>query len=158
MVNPLYLNGQKVFPTVTYESDKYVFSDTKILANKISNINKEVSTLHKSYDFQLPNGQVTKVKNESYGWAINEKKLVAAVENAFVNNTQELNGKNYIYGEGFSTYGTGYGLSNNGIGNNYIVVSLTDQKLWIYKNGKCVVTLDTRLLLVQLKLKLLIRI
>lgn len=133
----------EIFPTVTYENDKYVFSDTKILANKISSINKEVSTLHKSYDFQLPNGQVTKVKNESYGWAINEKKLVAAVENALVNNTQELNGKNYIYGEGFSTYGTGYGLSNNGIGNSYIVVSLTDQKLWIYKNGKCVVTLNT---------------
>lgn len=97
----------EIFPTVTYENDKYVFSDTKILANKISSINKEVSTLHKSYDFQLPNG------------------------------------KNYIYGEGFSTYGTGYGLSNNGIGNSYIVVSLTDQKLWIYKNGKCVVTLNT---------------
>lgn len=133
----------EVFSNVSYENDKYVFSDTKILEDKINNINKKVATLHKSYDFQLPNGQTTKVKNESYGWAINEKKLVAAVENALADNVKELNGKNYIYGEGFSTYGTGYGLSNNGIGNNYIVVSLTDQKMWIYKNGKCVLTLDT---------------
>lgn len=135
--------GAEVFSNVSYENDKYVFSDTEILEDKINNINKEVATLHKSYDFQLPNGQTTKVKNESYGWAINKKKLVAAVENALADNVKELNGKNYIYGEGFSTYGTGYGLSNNGIGNNYIVVSLTDQKMWIYKNGKCVLTLDT---------------
>ncbi len=91
----------------------------------------------------MPNGQVTKVKMKVMVGLLMRKKLVAAVENALVNNTQELNGKNYIYGEGFSTYGTGYGLSNNGIGNSYIVVSLTDQKLWIYKNGKCVVTLNT---------------
>lgn len=59
----------EVFSNVSYENDKYVFSDTKILEDKINNINKEVATLHKSYDFQLPNGQTTKVKNESYGWA-----------------------------------------------------------------------------------------
>lgn len=133
----------EVFPNVSYRNNKYVFLDTKILEDKINNINKEVSTLHKSYDFKLPNGQVTKVKNESYGWAINEKKLLAGVEDALANNVQTLNGKNYIYGEGFSTYGTGYGLSNNGIGNNYVVVSLTDQKMWVYKNSKCVLTLDT---------------
>ena len=133
----------EVFPNVSYRNNKYVFLDTKILEDKINSINKEVSTLHKSYDFKLPNGQVTKVKNESYGWAINEKKLLAGVENALANDIQTLNGKNYIYGEGFSTYGTGYGLSNNGIGNNYVVVSLTDQKMWVYKNGKCVLTLDT---------------
>ena len=133
----------EVFSNVSYENDKYVFSDTKVLEDKINNLNKDVATLHNYYDFQLPNGQTTKVKNESYGWAINEKKLVAAVENALADNVKELNGKKYIYGEGFSTYGTGYGLSNNGIGNNYIVVSLTDQKMWIYKNGKCVLTLDT---------------
>ena len=75
--------------------------------------------------------------------SINEKKLLAGIENALANDVQTLNGKNYIYGEGFSTYGTGYGLSNNGIGNNYVVVSLTDQKMWVYKNGKCVLTLDT---------------
>lgn len=83
----------EVFSNVSYENDKYVFSDTKVLEDKINNINKEVATLHKSYDFQLPNGQTTKVKNESYGWAINEKKLVAAVENALADNVKELNGK-----------------------------------------------------------------
>ena len=88
----------EVFSNVSYENDKYVFSDTKVLEDKINNINKEVATLHKSYDFQLPNGQTTKVKNESYGWAINEKKLVAAVENALADNVKELNGKKYIYG------------------------------------------------------------
>ncbi len=42
----------------------------------------------------------------------------------------------------FRTYGTGYGLSNNGIGNSYIVVSLTDQSCGYISKCKCV-TLNT---------------
>ena len=35
----------------------------------------------------------SKVKKESDGWGINEKKLLAGVEDALANNVQNLNGK-----------------------------------------------------------------
>lgn len=132
----------KLLPKVSYYEGQYHFEDTKPLQEKIETINKQVTTFHKSYPFKLPDGKTITVKNESYGWAINTKYLIPAVEKAFIEGKSEIQGKNYIYGLGFSTYGTGYGMSNHGIGDTYIVVSLKQQKVWFYKKGKRVLVLD----------------
>ncbi|MCG4788367.1 L,D-transpeptidase, partial [Roseburia faecis] len=40
---------------------------------------------------------------------------------------------------GYNTGGIGYGTtSNHGIGNTYAEVSISDQHVWFYKDGKCV--------------------
>ena len=130
------------FKKVTYEDGKYNFGNTKKLEEKIESINKKVTTFHKKYPFKLPTGKTITVKNESYGWAINTKHLIPAIEKALAQGTASINGKDYIYGLGFSTYGTGYGMSNHGLGHTYIVVSINQQKVWFYKNGKKVLVLD----------------
>ncbi|CCI82483.1 L,D-transpeptidase family protein [Lactobacillus hominis] len=132
----------KLLPKVSYYEGQYHFENVEPLKAKIESINKEVTTFHKSYPFKLPDGKTITVKNESYGWAINTKHLIPAVEKAIIDGKSEVQGKNYIYGLGFSTYGTGYGMSNHGIGDTYIVVSLKQQKAWFYKNGKRVLVLD----------------
>lgn len=130
------------FPKVSYYDDQFHFEDTKKLTDKIESINKKVNTFHESYPFKLPSGKTITVKNESYGWAINTKHLIPALEKAITENKQTVNGKDYIYGLGFSTYGTGYGLPNHGIGHTYIVVSIKQQKAWFYRRGKLALVLN----------------
>lgn len=140
------LKADDLIHEVTYKDGKYKFTDVKKLHAKLEKIDQEVKTLKKSYKFTVPvgnkvNGKTITVKNESYGWGIYVKKAVAAVENAFINGQDVVDGSKYIYGEGYSTYAHGYGKSNHGIGKNYVVVSTKNQELWVVRKGKVAVHL-----------------
>ncbi len=140
------LKADDLIHEVTYKGGKYKFTDVKKLHAKMEAIDQEVKTLKKSYKFTVPtgnkvNGKTITVKNESYGWGIYVKKAVAAVEDAFINGQDVVDGSKYIYGEGYSTYAHGYGKSNHGIGKNYVVVSIKNQELWIVRKGKVAVHL-----------------
>ena len=140
------LKADDLIHEVTYKGGKYKFTDVKKLHAKMEAIDQEVKTLKKSYKFTVPtgnkvNGKTVTVKNESYGWGIYVKKAVAAVENAFINGQDVVDGSKYIYGEGYSTYAHGYGKSNHGIGKNYVVVSIKNQELWVVRKGKVAVHL-----------------
>ena len=140
------LKADDLIHEVTYKAGKYKFTDVKKLHAKMEAIDQEVKTLKKSYKFTVPtgnkvNGKTITVKNESYGWGIYVKKAVAAVENAFINGQDVVDGSKYIYGEGYSTYAHGYGKSNHGIGKNYVVVSIKNQELWVVRKGKVAVHL-----------------
>lgn len=140
------LKADDLIHEVTYKGGKYKFTDVKKLHAKMEAIDQEVRTLKKSYKFTVPtgnkvNGKTITVKNESYGWGIYVKKAVAAVENAFINGQDVVDGSKYIYGEGYSTYAHGYGKSNHGIGKNYVVVSIKNQELWVVRKGKVAVHL-----------------
>ena len=140
------LKADDLIHEVTYKGGKYKFTDVKKLHAKMEAIDQEVKTLKKSYKFTVPtgnkvNGKTITVKNESYGWGIYIKKAVAAVENAFINGQDVVDGSKYIYGEGYSTYAHGYGKSNHGIGKNYVVVSIKNQELWVVRKGKVAVHL-----------------
>lgn len=140
------LKADDLIHEVTYKGGKYKFTDVKKLHAKMEAIDQEVKTLKKRYKFTVPtgnkvNGKTITVKNESYGWGIYVKKAVAAVENAFINGQDVVDGSKYIYGEGYSTYAHGYGKSNHGIGKNYVVVSIKNQELWVVRKGKVAVHL-----------------
>ena len=140
------LKADDLIHEVTYKGGKYKFTDVKKLHAKMEAIDQEVKTLKKSYKFTVPtgnkvNGKTITVKNESYGWGVYVKKAVAAVENAFINGQDVVDGSKYIYGEGYSTYAHGYGKSNHGIGKNYVVVSIKNQELWVVRKGKVAVHL-----------------
>lgn len=140
------LEAAKLIDQAEFRQGKYIFLNTESLTAQLNKIDKEVSTIHQSYKFAVPvkrklAAQKITIKNESYGWGVYVKKAQTAVEQAFLNGTTELDGQNYIYGLGYSTYGLGYGKTNHGIGNNYIVISLKKQELWIIRNGKLAVYL-----------------
>ena len=141
------LQARDLLNEVTFKQGKFNFINSENLTAKLNQIDQEVTTLHKSYKFPVPvkkklNGKEITVKNESYGWGVNVKKAQAAIEQAFLTGKTKLDGKDYIYGLGYSTYGLGYGQNNHGIGDDYIVVSLKKQALWIVKKGKLVVYLN----------------
>lgn len=132
----------KLFPNISYYNGSVHFPDDSGAKQALTDINAQVTTLKKSYPFTTPTGTKITVKNESYGWAINQTKTIKAFENAILDDKTTVDGADMIYGEGYTTGGTGYTTINHGLGKNYIVVSLKDQKLWIYRNNKIVDTVN----------------
>lgn len=140
------LLANKLLNKVVFKEQKYVFINSENLTAALNKIDQENTTIHQSYRFKVPsknklNKKEITIKNQSYGWGVNVKKAQHAVEQAFLSDKTTLDGQDYLYGLGYSTYGLGYGLNNHGIGNDYIVISLKKQELWIIRKGKLAVHL-----------------
>ena len=135
------LKAKELLNNVTYQNGKYQFGNTSKLTDKLNEIDKEVSTLHKSYKFTVPTGNKVKgktitIKNKTWGWGVYVKKARRLILNALEQGKTTFDGADAIYGVGYSTYAHGYGKSNHEIGNTYAVVSLKKQEVWLIRNGK----------------------
>lgn len=114
--------------------------DAGVIKNKIAEINNSQSTLNKDYKFKTHSGSVISVKGKGYGWAIDVEKEIPSIMKAFETGEKSVSASN-IYGHGWKGEGYGYEtVTNNGIGDTYAEVSIAEQRIWIYKNGKLVVT------------------
>lgn len=141
------LKAKDLLNDVSYRDGKYQFGDTSKLTEKLNQIDKEVSTLHKSYKFTVPTGNKVKgktitIKNKTWGWGVYVKKARRLILQAFADGKTTFDGADAIYGLGYSTYAHGYGKSNHEIGNTYAVVSLKKQEVWLVKKGKLAAHLD----------------
>ena len=140
------LKAKDLLNNVTYRDNRYQFGDTSKLTTKLNQIDKEVSTLHKSYKFTVPKGNKVKgktitVKNKTWGWGVYVKKTQRLLLEAFAKGQKNFDGADALYGLGYSTYPHGYGYSNKEIGDTYAVVSLKKQEVWLIKKGKLAVHL-----------------
>ncbi|MCO0807172.1 L,D-transpeptidase family protein [Lactobacillus helveticus] len=141
------LKAKDLLNEVSYQDNKYRFGDTSKLTEKLTQIDKEVSTLHKSYKLTVPVGNKVKgktitVENKTWGWGVYVKKARRLILQAFADGKTTFDGADAIYGVGYSTYAHGYGKSNHEIGNTYAVVSLKKQEVWLVRKGKLVAHLD----------------
>lgn len=141
------LKAKDLLNDVSYQDNKYRFGDTSKLTEKLTQIDKEVSTLHKSYEFTVPVGNKVKgktitVENKTWGWGVYVKKARRLILQAFTDGKTTFDGTDAIYGVGYSTYAHGYGKSNHELGNTYAVVSLKKQEVWLVRKGKLVAHLD----------------
>lgn len=114
-----------------YSRDEDKF-DEKI-AEYVEQLAEEVNTLGKERDFHTTSGLDVKVKGGDYGWKINQKaEIKALTEN--LNKQEVVTRKPEYSSEELYT-------ENNGLGNTYIELNLTEQYLYYYKDGQLV--LDT---------------
>lgn len=135
------LKGRDLITNASYKNNKYHLNDSKAIGQAIRKINHEVSTIHKSYRIAVPvgnkvNGKMITVKNKTYGWGVYDKRAKIAIAHAFLNGKKTIDGSNYLYGLGYSTYPHGYMKSNHGLGETYVVVSLKKQEVWQVEKGK----------------------
>lgn len=134
------LKGSDVITKASISKDMRYVIDPAGIKNKISEINNSQSTLNKNYTFKTHSGSVISVKGESYGWAIDADAESKRIQEAFEKGVKSIKAYN-VYGVGWSTYGVGYHVTtNNSIGDTYTEVSIKEQKIWLYKNGKLVLT------------------
>lgn len=137
------LKATDMFDVVHYADGQYHFDEDEGFNQEFDKISDKEETLNKQYQITDPDGKPVKVKNQSYGWEIDQEATENAVKQAFIHNTGFVDGSNYIRGVGYTTKGTGYGVKDNhGLGKDFVVVSIDQQKLWVYKDNQPVVTLD----------------
>lgn len=136
------LKGSEILKKVTVKDGEYVI-DTSGISEKVDEINKKQATLNKKYDFKTATGETVSVSGQSYGWALGTNDSVTHILTALKNGTATIDATNDKYGVGYNTYGTGYTTTTNqGIGDTYAEVSIAQQKAWIHKDGKVVLTTD----------------
>ncbi|MGG2093872.1 L,D-transpeptidase family protein [Bacillus sp. S13(2024)] len=139
--NEVYsLTAKDLIKNASMSKDMKVTIDASDIKNKITEINKSQSTLNKNFTFTTHSGSVISVKGEGYGWAIDVEKEAKQIQEAFEKGEKSLSASN-IYGNGWENKGIGYETTaNNGIGDTYAEVSIAEQQIWIYKDGKLAVT------------------
>lgn len=139
--NQVYsLKASELIKSASVTKDLKVSIDTEDIKNKITEINDSQSTLNKNFTFKTHSGSVISVKGQGYGWALDVDKETAQVQAAFEKGTTSISASSII-GHGWSGEGYGYETTaNNGIGDTYAEVSIAEQRIWIYKHGKLVVT------------------
>ncbi|MED4207236.1 L,D-transpeptidase family protein [Neobacillus mesonae] len=139
--NKVYsLKANELIQNASVSKKMEVTVDPSGIKEKIAEINDAQSTLDKNFTFKTHSGRVISVKGQGYGWAIDVDKETTLLQGAFENGEKSVSASN-IYGHGWSNEGIGYKTtSNNGIGNTYAEVSISEQRIWIYKNGKLAVT------------------
>ena len=121
---------------VTYQNGHYQLRGKGKGYQLVDQINHQVATSNRTYAVTLPNHQKVNVTNKTYGWQLKTASLTKALQAALLSgNNANLAGDKFVSG-------TGYTNANQGLGHNYVVVSLKDQKLWVVENDKPVVTLD----------------
>lgn len=126
--NEVYsLKAKDLIQNATMSKDMKVTIDASDIKNKVAEINKAKSTLHKDFAFKTHSGSVISVKGQGYGWALDVEKETKQVGQAFEKGEKSLSASN-IHGNGWEKEGIGYKTtSNNGIGDTYAEVSIADQ-------------------------------
>ncbi|MBS4174288.1 L,D-transpeptidase family protein [Bacillus sp. FJAT-49736] len=139
--NKVYsFKGSGVIKNATVSKTMKYTMDMDVIEKKLTDINRTQSTLGKNYTFKTHSGKVISIKGETYGWAINVTEEAKRIQEAFDKGTTSILAYN-VYGIGWNVNGVGYHTTtNNGIGDTYAEVSIEDQRIWIYKNGKLQVT------------------
>ncbi|WP_420489766.1 L,D-transpeptidase family protein [Neobacillus drentensis] len=134
------LNASELIKNASVSKDMKVTIDAGDIKNKITEINHTQSTLNKNFSFKTHSGSVVPVEGQGYGWALDVEKETAQIQAAFENGSKSIAASNII-GNGWKNEGYGYETTtNSGIGDTYAEVSIAEQRIWIYKKGKLVVT------------------
>ncbi|WP_423801237.1 L,D-transpeptidase family protein [Neobacillus sp. SAB-20_R2A] len=134
------LKASEVITNASVTKDMKITIDPNDIKNKVAEINDTKSTLNKDFSFKTHSGSVISVKGKGYGWALDVDKETAQIQAAFEKGESSISASNVI-GHGWKGEGYGYDTTaNNGIGGTYAEVSLAEQRIWIYKDGKLVIT------------------
>jgi hypothetical protein len=134
------LKGSELIKNASVSKDMKLKIDSSDINKKIAEINKAQATLDKNFTFKTHSGSVVTVKGQGYGWALDVDKETKQIKAAFEKGEKSISASKII-GHGWSNEGYGYeSTTNNGIGDTYAEVSIAQQRIWIYKNGKLVVT------------------
>ncbi|WP_231687893.1 L,D-transpeptidase family protein [Bacillus sp. FJAT-27251] len=134
------IKGSDYIKNATVSKEMKVSVDPGDLKKKIAEINNTQSTLGKDFQFKTHSGSVVSVKGQGYGWALDVDKETAAIQKAFENGETSVS-VSHIRGNGWNNEGYGYETTaNNGIGDTYAEVSIKEQRIWIYRDGKQVFT------------------
>lgn len=132
------LSGHKItIPAATLASwltmkDGKLTTDNAAIKQYLTKLSSEYGTINKTRTFKSTKRGTVKVKAGLYGWSIKVKSETPALS------------KLVLAGKGMSRtpviHGSGYHNNGTDIGKSYVEVDKVNQHMWVYKNGKLVVS------------------
>ncbi|MCW3778983.1 L,D-transpeptidase family protein [Levilactobacillus namurensis] len=114
--------------------DGQVATNQSKVKSYLTKLSHQYGTVYKTRSFKSTKRDTVKVPAGLYGWSINVKSEAPKLDQ-LVAKGQGMTRTPVIQGSGYHKDGTD-------IGNSYVEVDKTNQHMWVYKNGKLVVSTD----------------
>lgn len=128
------LNKQEIGDLLVDDGKQVTVSSTK-LASLMSQWKSRYDTVSNYFYFKTHSGKkVRTISLGDYGYALNEEKTGTDLKDHIEK------GEHGSYSPKWTQKGNGY--ANSGLGDSYVEISITNQHVWVYKDGKCVVETD----------------
>ncbi len=108
--------------------------DTQAMRACINEISHSYDTYGAVRKFRTSKGKKIKISGGSYGWLMNIGETVSAIQEVIASKRDTVMEPVYSY--------TAMHREEDDIGDTYVEVSLKDQHVWVYKNGKLKVDTD----------------
>ena len=119
---------------VQNEDGTYSLDETKV-ADWVTQMARETDTFGLSHEFKTTSGKTIELEGGGdYGWLIGRESTTQQLLSAIYAGDQTTLEPIYRY--------KGTDRSKNDIGETYVEVCITQQKMWCYKDGLCVVETD----------------
>jgi len=125
--------AQTLASWLTFKQGKLA-TNQKLVKAYLTKLSHKYGTINKTRTFKSTKRGTVKVPAGLYGWSIKVKSETPALS------------KLVIAGKGMTRtpliQGSGYHKNGTDIGNSYVEVDKVNQHMWVYKNGKVVVSTD----------------
>ena len=96
-------------------------------------LSNKYDTLGKDMEFTTSLGETVTVKHQNYGWAMDQEQEVDELLEILKSGKSEERTPKYL------ETGRAYGAGSNDIGDTYIEIDYTNQRMWFYKDGQVLV-------------------
>lgn len=132
--NDTELDGTTIHNWLGVNNNMEVVINRNSVEKYVATLSQKYNTVGKARPFKTSLGTTVMVSGGDYGWKINVQaetdKIIEAIKQG--GNIQ----MNLIFSQKEAVYG------EDGVGNSYVEVNLGLQKVWVYKDGKCVIESD----------------
>lgn len=115
---------------VTMADGSYVIDDVSV-TNYVEQLAEKYDTFGLPREFYTSIGTTVTLTGGDYGWCIDQDATVVALLNALADGYQGTMEPEYLY--------TAMSRDTNDIGYTYVEVCISQQRMWCYENGTCIV-------------------
>lgn len=115
---------------VTMSDGSYVIDDVSV-TNYVEQLAETYDTFGLPREFYTSIGTTVTLTGGDYGWCIDQDATVVALLNALADGYQGTMEPEYLY--------TAMSRDTNDIGYTYVEVCISQQRMWCYENGTCIV-------------------
>lgn len=140
VANIQYKFGENTEVVDSEQIKKWLTVDKKQVLLKEEDVKEYVESLAKKYDtvgserqFVDSHGDVVTVSGGPYGWEINQEEETKELF-ALISQGKSIKDREPVYKHKAFTRGI------NDIGNTYVEVNMSEQKMWFYKDGELIVS------------------
>lgn len=120
-----------------YDESGSFYLDTDKIKAYVKTLAEKYNTVNKPRSFRASRGEIVTIETGTYGYKLNEKAEFEYLSKV-IGRKNQLTRKPEFSQEAYTSI---YSL-NNDIGDTYIEVDLTNQKMYYYLNGRCKIETD----------------